>query len=101
MTSATAWAWTSSGVERSATSSPSAARFREALKVANRADRSPWELPAALPAATAAPSIASRESPASSTTAAVRHRRVPRPGRIAGLLAVAIRWFYWEIMTLA
>ena len=36
------------GVERSATSSPSTARFREALKVANRADRSPRVLPAAL-----------------------------------------------------
>jgi hypothetical protein len=36
-------------------------------------------------------------------TAAVRHRRVlVRPGRIAGLLAVARSgWFYREIMTLA
>src|SRR5262245_41037812 len=36
MTSATAAAWTSPGVERSATSSPSAARFSEALNVATR-----------------------------------------------------------------
>jgi hypothetical protein len=73
------------------------------LKVANRADRSPWLLAAALPAAMAAPSMASRESPASRTTAAVRHRRaLVRPGRIPGLLAVARSgWFYWEIMTLA